>query len=163
MSRKKSNNSADVRLWSRTIMGNLSRKRNLAAYVNERNFPFVVQIAVPDDGFGSRLDAINAWHLYSKNKQRRGRPQSLGEKKFWRWCFKDFETAEKLDSDLAAKSYPDPSGALIDEVSTARGSSKKFLATPTSPRPKLLPVAETAPRRARARLRTGSNSPRIGR
>jgi hypothetical protein len=96
MSRKKSNNSADVRLWSRTIMGNLSRKRNLAAYVNERNFPFVVQIAVPDDGFGSRLDAINAWHLYSKNKQRRGRPQSLGEKKFWRWCFKDFETAEKF-------------------------------------------------------------------
>jgi hypothetical protein len=96
MSRKKSNNSADVRLWSRTVMGNLSRKRNLAAYVNERNFPFVVQIAVPDDGFGSRLDAINAWHLYSKNKQRRVQPQSIGEKKFWRWCFKDFETAEKF-------------------------------------------------------------------
>jgi len=77
-------------------MGNLSRKRNLAAYVNERNFPFVVQIAVPDDGFGSKLDAINAWHRYSNNKQRRGRPQSLGEKKFWRWCFKDFETADKF-------------------------------------------------------------------
>jgi hypothetical protein len=77
-------------------MGNLSRKRNLAAYVNERNFPFVVQIAVPDDGFGLKLDAINAWHRYSNNKQRRGRPQSLGERKFWRWCFKDFETADKF-------------------------------------------------------------------
>jgi hypothetical protein len=77
-------------------MGNLSRKRNIAAYVNERNFPFVVQIPVPDDGFGSRLDAINAWHRYSKNKQRRGRPQSLGEKKFWRWCFKEFESADKF-------------------------------------------------------------------
>jgi hypothetical protein len=77
-------------------MGNLSRKRNLAAYVNERNFPFVVQIAVPDDGFGLKLDAINAWHRYSNNKQRRGRPQPLGERKFWRWCFKDFETADKF-------------------------------------------------------------------
>jgi hypothetical protein len=96
MSHKKSNKAADVRLWSRAVMGNLSRKRNLAAYVNERNFPFVVQIVVPDDGFGSKLDAINAWHLYSKNKQRRGRLQSIGEKKFWRWCFKDFETAEKF-------------------------------------------------------------------
>jgi hypothetical protein len=96
MSHKKSNKAADVRLWSRAVMGNLSRKRNLAAYVNERNFPFVVQIVVPDDGFGSKLDAINAWHLYSKNKQSRGRLQSIAEKKFWRWCFKDFETAEKF-------------------------------------------------------------------
>jgi hypothetical protein len=96
MVRKKSKKPADVRLWSRTVMGNLSRKRNITAYVNERNFPFVVQIAVPDGGFGSKLEAINAWHRYSKNKQRRGRPQSLGEKKFWRWCFKDFETADKF-------------------------------------------------------------------
>ena len=96
MSHKKSNKAADVRLWSRAVMGNLSRKRNLAAYVNERNFPFVVQIVVPDDGFGSKLDAINAWHLYSKNKQRRGRLQSIGDKKFWRWCFKDYGTADKF-------------------------------------------------------------------
>jgi hypothetical protein len=63
-------------------MGNLSRRKNISAYVNERNFPFVVQIAVPENGFGPKLDAINAWHRYSKNKQRRGRPQSLGERKF---------------------------------------------------------------------------------
>jgi hypothetical protein len=94
--RKKSTKSADVRLWSRAVMGNLSRKKKVAAHVNERNFPFVVQIAVPDDGFGSKLDAINAWHRYSKSKQRRGRPQFLGKKKFWRWCFTSLEIAEKF-------------------------------------------------------------------
>jgi hypothetical protein len=106
MVRKKSKRSADVRLWSRTVMGNLSRKRNITAYVNERNFPFVVQIAVPDGGFGSKLEAINAWHRYSKNKQRRGRPQSLGVKKFWRWCFKSSETAEQFSQRFGGEIVP---------------------------------------------------------
>jgi hypothetical protein len=44
--------------------------------VNERDFPFVVKIAVPDGGFECTLDAINAWHHYSRNPQYRGQPHS---------------------------------------------------------------------------------------
>jgi len=106
MARKKSKKPVDVRLWSRRVMGSLSRKRNITVYANERNFPFVVQIAVPDGGFGSKLEAINAWHRYSKNKQRRGRPQSLGEKKFWRWCFKSSETAEQFSRRFGGELVP---------------------------------------------------------
>ena len=64
------------------------------ARVNERKFPFVVQIAVPDGGFGCTLDAINAWHFYSKNGQRFGQRQDVGEQQFWRWCFATREVAE---------------------------------------------------------------------
>jgi hypothetical protein len=51
---------------------------------------------MPEGGFGLRLDAINAWHLYTKNKQRRARPHQVGQQKFGRWCFESFETAEKF-------------------------------------------------------------------
>jgi hypothetical protein len=111
-------------------MGNLSRKRNIAAYVNERNFPFVVQIAVPDDGFGSRLDAINAWHRYSKNKQRRGRPQSLGEKKFWRWCFKEFESADKFRQRFGGEVVSGPV-RRVDRQSPKRASGVETLSRDT--------------------------------
>jgi hypothetical protein len=67
-----------------------------AARDSQGEFPFVVQIAVPDGGFGCTLDAINAWHCYSKNPQRRGGPQRLGEREFWTWCFEGLEIAKSF-------------------------------------------------------------------
>jgi hypothetical protein len=78
------------------VMGNLFRKKKIASRINERNFPFVVQVPVPDVGFGPTLDAINAWHCYSKHRQRRGHRQHLGEQHFWRWCFESVEVAERF-------------------------------------------------------------------
>jgi hypothetical protein len=77
-------------------MGRLFRKMKTVARANERNFPFIVQIAVPDGGFGAALGAINAWHRYSKNRQRQGSRQSIGEQDCWRWCFESAEIAEKF-------------------------------------------------------------------
>lgn len=77
-------------------MGNLFRKRKMASRINERKFPFIVQVPVPDGGFGATLDAINAWHCYSKHRQRRGHRQHLGEQHFWRWCFESVEVAERF-------------------------------------------------------------------
>jgi hypothetical protein len=57
---------------------------------------FVVQIAVPDGGFRCTLDAVNAWHHYNNNAQRRGRPQRLGEREFWTWCFEGLEIAKSF-------------------------------------------------------------------
>jgi hypothetical protein len=61
---------------------------------NERHFPFVVQIAVPEGGFGATLDAVNAWHRYSRVRQRNGQRQRVNEQEFWRWCFEDVKTAD---------------------------------------------------------------------
>lgn len=55
-----------------------SRRRKTAVRVGLRRCPFVVQILMPEGGFGLRLDAINAWHLYSK------------------WCFESLAIAEKF-------------------------------------------------------------------
>lgn len=77
-------------------MANLLRLKKINARVNEREFPFVVQVAVPDAGFECTLDAINAWHCYSKYKQRRGQRQRVGEREYWRWCFEGLEVAKSF-------------------------------------------------------------------
>lgn len=74
-------------------MANLLRKDKMKALTDERDFPFVVQIAVPDGGFGCTLDAINAWHFYSRIRQRRGRHQHIGKQEFRHWCFEGIEIA----------------------------------------------------------------------
>ena len=74
-----------------------SRRRKTTVRVGLRRCPFVVQILMPEGGFGLRLDAINAWHLYTKNKQRRARPHQVGQQKFGRWCFESLEAAEKFN------------------------------------------------------------------
>jgi hypothetical protein len=75
-------------------MANLYRKRKVTDRANERHFPFVVQISVPDGGFASTLDAINAWHCYSKTVQRHGMRQHIGDQELRRWCFESLEIAK---------------------------------------------------------------------
>jgi hypothetical protein len=86
-------------------MTNLPRVKKVTVRVNERDFPFVVQIAVPDGpfvvqiavpdgGFECALGAINAWHRYSRNLQYRGPPYHIGEQEFRSWRFAGLEIAE---------------------------------------------------------------------
>lgn len=77
-------------------MANLLRMKKVTARVNEREFPFVVQVAVPDGGFEFTLDAINAWHCYSRSKQRRGQRYRVGEREYWSWCFDGLEIAKSF-------------------------------------------------------------------
>jgi hypothetical protein len=76
------------------MSGRSARLKTTAARASRSKFPFVVQIVVPDGGFGCTLGAINAWHRYSKTIQRRGPPQPLGERVFWNWCFEGLEIAK---------------------------------------------------------------------
>jgi hypothetical protein len=72
------------------------RLKKTTAHIGQRDFPFVVQIVVPDGGFGCTLDAINAWHHYWRNTQRRGPPQRFGEREFWSWGFEGLEIAKSF-------------------------------------------------------------------
>jgi hypothetical protein len=72
------------------------RMKKTTARVRQGEPQFVVQVAVPDGGFGCTLDAVNAWHRYSNNTQRRGRPQRLGKREFWSWCFEGLEIAKSF-------------------------------------------------------------------
>ena len=86
---------------------------SLPTSTNETSRSF--QIAVPNDGFGSKLDTINAWHLYGKNKQRRGGLNRSARRNFGADALKISKLPINSDSDLAAKCYPDPPGELIVE------------------------------------------------
>jgi hypothetical protein len=87
-------------------MGHRSRKGKTASRVSERRFPFIVQIEVPETGFGLTIDAINAWHRYTNNKQQRARPQHAGRQKFGRWCFARLEIAEKFRGRFGGEIVP---------------------------------------------------------
>jgi hypothetical protein len=94
-------------------MGLSLRKRKMAASVNERRFPFVVQIAMPEDGFGLMLGTINAWHRYTKNKQRRAHLRDVGQQKFGYWCFQSLEIAERFRERFG--------GAIVPATSSSPG------------------------------------------
>lgn len=87
-------------------MANLLRLKKIKARSNEAAFPFVVQIAVPDGGFGCTLDAINAWHCYGKNRQRRGQRQRIGMQDYWSWCFEGLEIAKEFRQRFGGEILP---------------------------------------------------------
>lgn len=87
-------------------MANLLRMKKVAAHANEREFPFVVQVVVPDGGFDWTLNAINAWHHYSRHPQRRGRRYYEGEREFWRWCFEGLEVAKAFRHQFGGEIMP---------------------------------------------------------
>jgi hypothetical protein len=87
-------------------MANFLRTRKRKLRVNERDFPFVVQIAVPDGGFGCMLDAVNAWHRYSNSRQRRGPRQIAGEQEVWSWCFDGLEIAKSFRQRFGGEIVP---------------------------------------------------------
>jgi hypothetical protein len=55
------------------------RKGEITARMNERDFPHIVELALPSDGFGRALDAIHAFHRLRGIQSRNGRRQRRDE------------------------------------------------------------------------------------
>jgi hypothetical protein len=68
----------------------------VTALRNERDFPYFVQIAVPESGFGRTLDLMVEWHRAYGFKLRYGRRQRIADCEYARWCFTDAWTAEEF-------------------------------------------------------------------
>ena len=65
----------------------------------ERDFPHLVDVAVPLGGFGKRLDGMHEWHRSRGIEARQGRGQRDEGHNFIRWCFAD----PKMAADFAAQ------------------------------------------------------------
>jgi hypothetical protein len=76
------------------------RKGEITARVNERDFPQIVKLLLPDGGFGRRLDDMEAFHRVREIASRRGRRQRRNETEYVRWCFSD-----SADADAFAKEF----------------------------------------------------------
>jgi hypothetical protein len=59
----------------------------------ERDFPHIVEMAVPLGGFGKRLDDMTEWHRSHGVQPRHGRGRHEDDRDFVRWCFADPDAA----------------------------------------------------------------------
>ena len=70
------------------------RKREITGLTNERDFPYLVELALPPGGFRSVLLEIDAFHRERRIPVRRGRSRHEVKPFYIRFCFPDTATAD---------------------------------------------------------------------
>jgi hypothetical protein len=70
------------------------RKREIIGLRNERDFPHLVELALPPEGLRSVLLEIDAFHRDRRIPVRRGRNQHEVKQVYIRFCFPDAATAD---------------------------------------------------------------------
>ena len=74
------------------------RKREIIGLRNERDFPYVVELALPLEGFRGVLLEIDAFHRERRIPVRRGRSRHEAERFHIRFCFPDTATADAFSN-----------------------------------------------------------------
>ena len=74
----------------------MTRKGEQTAKKNERDYPHIVEIAIPEFGFGRQLDDMDRAHRKLGIQQRRGGGRRDENGFYARWCFADREHAESF-------------------------------------------------------------------
>jgi len=69
-------------------------KREIIRLTNERDFPHLVELALPPEGFRSILLEIDAFHRERRIPVRRGRNRHDIKQVYIRFCFPDAATAD---------------------------------------------------------------------
>ena len=70
------------------------RKREIVGLTNERDFPHLVELAVPPGGFRSVFLEIDTFHRDRRIPVRRGRSRHEADQFYIRFCFPDTATAD---------------------------------------------------------------------
>jgi hypothetical protein len=74
------------------------RKREIVGLTNERDFPHLVELALPPGGFRSVFLEIDAFHRDRRIPVRRGRSRHEAERFHIRFCFPDTATADAFSN-----------------------------------------------------------------
>ena len=72
------------------------RKREIVGLTNEREFPYLIELALPPGGFRNVFQEIDAFHRERCIPVRRGWSQQEAEQSYIRFCFADTATADAL-------------------------------------------------------------------
>jgi hypothetical protein len=80
------------------------RKGKRTVAQNERDYPHIVELAVPPNGFGAALDAMYEFHRTRGLTDRRGRGVRRDGQDFVRWCFANPADAEDFAKVFGGKS-----------------------------------------------------------
>ena len=70
------------------------RKREIIGLRNERDFPYLVELALPPGGFRSIFLEVDAFHREQHIPIRRGRSRHEVKQFYIRFCFPDAATAD---------------------------------------------------------------------
>jgi len=70
------------------------RRREISGLANEQDFPHVVELAVPPEGFRGAFQEFDAFHRERRIPVRRGRSRHEAEHFYIRFCFPDTATAD---------------------------------------------------------------------
>jgi hypothetical protein len=70
------------------------RKGEITARMNEHNFPHIVELVLPDGGFGAALNEMEAFHRIRGLTSARGCRQCRDDREYVRWCFASVIDAE---------------------------------------------------------------------
>ena len=70
------------------------RKREITCLMNERDFPHLVELALPPEGFRSVFLEFDAFHRQRRIPVRRGRSRHEAEQSYIRFCFPNTATAD---------------------------------------------------------------------
>ena len=74
------------------------RKREMVGLTNERDFPHLVELALPPEGFRDVLLQVDAFHRERRIPVRRGRSRHELEQLYIRFCFLDAFTADAFSN-----------------------------------------------------------------
>jgi hypothetical protein len=74
------------------------RKREITGLTNERDFPHLVELALPPGGFRIVFLEFDAFHRERRIPVRRGRSRHEAEQFYIRFCFPDAATADTFRS-----------------------------------------------------------------
>jgi hypothetical protein len=73
------------------------------ARLNERKYPHIVEVALPDRGFLSIIEAIERFHRLRAIEARRGRSTAHHGAYWGRWCFNNSRTAEAFCAEFSGE------------------------------------------------------------
>lgn len=76
-----------------------------SAKIIERDFPHIVEIAVPPGGLGKRLDKMYDWHRARSIQDQRGSSRREEGRDFISWCFADSRRRKRSRRNLMESRY----------------------------------------------------------
>jgi hypothetical protein len=74
----------------------VSYKDQRSSKTNERDFPHIIEIAVPLGGLGGRLNAMFDFHAERGIQAKRGRGRHEEDRDCVRWCFANAASTDAL-------------------------------------------------------------------
>jgi hypothetical protein len=91
------------------------RKGEITAHMNERDLPYIVELALPEGGFGTILNEMETFHRLRGITSARGRRQRRNEQEYVHWCF-----ASIIDADDFAQQF----GGELVQLEAAKRSTR---------------------------------------